>query len=63
MKFYAYTPDRSGNEPYGSSDKTLFELKTFAGARRRVKRVLGNTAKLFTYQNFYSNDTFREIVL
>lgn len=61
MKFYAYIPDKNGREPLGSSDKTMFELKTILGAKRRVTRVLGKNVKLFTYTLFYNEDTFKEI--
>jgi len=61
MKFYAYKPDKNGYEPTGSSDRILFELKTKAGAIRRARRVLGLTAKVFAYHNFYDNLTFVEI--
>jgi hypothetical protein len=59
MKFYAYIPESDGVEPLGTNGRILFELKTILGAIRRAKRVLGKNVKVFTYTNFYNQNTFR----
>jgi hypothetical protein len=62
MKFYAYLPDKNGNEPLGSFNKLLFQLKTISGARRKVDRIFnGENHKLFSYTNFYDDKTFKDI--
>lgn len=71
MKFYAYIPrvgnfykghPKTGDSPLGSSNQLLFELKTIAGAHRRAKSVFKNRPyKLFTYTNFYKEETFRRV--
>jgi len=61
MKFYAYKPTKDGGEPLGTSGRTLFELKTVAGAHRRARSVLGPRYRLFRYTNFYDNKTFRRV--
>ena len=59
-KYYAYIPRDDGTEPIGSENKTMFELKTNAGAIRRCKRYFGNKRfRLHTYTNFYDDITFR----
>ena len=61
--YYAYKPRADGSAPMGTSDQTLFKLKTDRGARRRARRVLGETARVFRYRNFYDDSTFKEITL
>lgn len=58
-KYYAFKPDDQGKEPMGTQNRLLFELKTDMGAIRRAVRVLGQTAKVFQYANFYDAKTFR----
>ena len=67
MKFYAYIPDKNGNEPMGTGNKTLFELKTIRGAIRRAYKVLKipvyeRMIVMFSYTNFYNNDTYKRII-
>ena len=60
MKFYAYIPDKNGREPLGTDNRTLFELKTVQGAiRHATKRLKTQEFCLFSYRNFYDNETFR----
>ena len=62
MKFYAYAGNYNLDEvPCGTSGKILFELQTFAGAHRRARSMLGKTYRLYTYTNFYDDETFREV--
>jgi hypothetical protein len=62
MKFYAYSGKCDlGEEPCGTSGKTLFELQTFAGARRRCNQVLGPEYRLYRYTNLYDDKTFKEV--
>jgi len=61
MKFYAYIPDKNNFEPTGSANRILFELKTFAGAIRRAKRILGNNIHVFKYTDIYDDKTFLKI--
>lgn len=61
MKFYAYAPTKDGKEPLGTANRTLFELKTVAGAHRRVRKYLGPRYMLFRYTNFYDDKTFRRV--
>lgn len=58
MKFYAYIPNKDGSEPTGTSKRLLFELKTRQGARRRVRKYLGNNAILCYYTNWYDERTY-----
>jgi hypothetical protein len=60
MKFYAYKPELDGREPLGTANRILFELKTIAGAKRKAAKLLGPSAKLFTYWNFYDQKTFKQ---
>lgn len=60
MKFYAYIPREDGTEPMGTDHTTLFELKTIKGAIKRAGRSLNSLYfRLYTYQNFYDDKTFR----
>ncbi len=59
--YYAYKPNNQGKEPMGTQDCLLFELKTDMGAIRRAVRILGQTAKVFSYINFYDTSTWRPI--
>lgn len=61
MKFYAYVPDKNGQEPMGTDKKLLFELKTLYGAIRRATRILGSEVRVFRYINFYDDMTFARI--
>jgi hypothetical protein len=61
MKFYAFKGNHElGAEPCGTEGRILFELKTFWGARRKARALLGPVYKLFTYSNFYDDKTFRQ---
>ena len=61
-KFYAYAGDHKfGEEPLGTSGKIIFELQTMAGARRRARSMLGEAYRLYTYTNFYNDETFKEV--
>ncbi len=63
MKFYAYIPNEREQEPIGTANRIIFELKTIRGAIRRAERILGiDTFCLFSYRNFFSNDTFNLIM-
>ena len=42
MKYYAYIPDENGNEPVGTFNRLMFELKTIRGARKRCYNAFGN---------------------
>ena len=63
MKFYAYLGNHLlGEEPLGSENKLMFELKTVKGAKNRCVRAFGKRPYvLFSYTNFYDNKTFKEI--
>jgi hypothetical protein len=60
-KFYAYKPRADGKLPLGTTGRTLFELKTVGGAKKRARSVLGSNYKLFTYTNFYNDKTFKKV--
>ena len=63
MKFYTYLPDKNGKEPMGTENRLLFELKTIKGAAERCRRIFKtNNFKLFSYTNFYDNESFIEYV-
>jgi hypothetical protein len=67
MKFYAYLPDENGQEPFGTFNRLMFELKTIQGAIRRCNRIFKSKVpngkyKLFRYTNFYDEKTFHEII-
>jgi len=61
MQYYAYKPDDSGKEPMGTSGRMLYELKTDKGAIRRAVRQYGQSARVFSFLNFYKNSTFRQV--
>jgi hypothetical protein len=62
MKFYAYIPTESGDEPLGTFNKLLFELKTVRGAITRAKRIFKtDNFKVFWYNNFYDDKTFHRV--
>ncbi len=61
MKFYAYIPREDGTAPCGTSDQTIFELKTKRGAINRGKRILGGVFRLFSYTNLYDDTTLLQI--
>lgn len=58
MQFYAYKPREDGTAPLGTENKMLFELKTWAGAIRRARRYLGETARVHSYSDFFDDETF-----
>lgn len=60
-KYYAYVPRKDGTEPMGTGNRSLFSLKTDAGAIRRARRSLGDTVRVERYTNFYDDDTFTRI--
>ena len=60
-KYYTYKPTTQGWEPTGTSNRSLFELKTDAGAIRRARRLYGDTAMVFKYTDFYDDKTFRRV--
>jgi len=68
-RYYAFKPRTDGIDhggltglaPTGTDGNTLFELKTDAGAIRRARRLLGATARVFRYWNFFDDDTFTRI--
>lgn len=63
MKFYAYKGHAAlGEEPLGTNNKLLFELKTVRGAINRARVAFGNDDfSLFTYTNMYDNKTYHNI--
>lgn len=63
MKFYAYKGDYEiGHEPCGTEGKLMFELKTTRGAIKRVRGIFKSSPfKLYTYTNFYDDNTFRVV--
>ena len=62
MKFYAYKGRYSlGKEPLGTFGKMMFELKTVEGAIRKVTKVYGPDVSIYSYTNFYRDETFRRI--
>ncbi len=61
-KYYAYKGTYSlGDEPCGSDNKLIFELKTDAGAVRRARRILGAVCRAYRYTVFYNSKTFEWI--
>lgn len=60
-RFFAFQPDAQGNEPLGTSGKTMFQLKTNRGGIRRAIRALGHRCRVYTYTNFYDERTFTQI--
>ena len=68
-RYYAFKPRTDGVNhggpmglaPMGTVGNHLYELKTDAGAIRRARRLLGATARVFRYWNFYDDATFRRI--
>lgn len=62
MKFYAYVPTQGGGEPTGTTNRTMFELKTLKGAIERCRRLFKrDDFVLQTYTNFYDNKTFKTV--
>jgi hypothetical protein len=62
VKFYAYIPDKQNNEPLGTFNRALFELKTVKGAIKKCKNNFKtDNFRLFSYTNFYDDKTFRDI--
>ena len=49
MKFYAYKPSDSGQEPIGKNGRLLFESNSKEAAIKHTKSVLGNRYMLFSY--------------
>lgn len=64
MQFYAYKGKfKLNNEPLGSDNRMIIkDLKTASGAARRCKKSWGDNFKLYSFTNFYDNNTFREIL-
>lgn len=59
MKYYAYKGTASlGSEPCGSDGKMMFELKTDAGAIRKVEKMF-KSFRIYSYTNFFDDKTFR----
>jgi len=61
ISYYAFRPRADGTEPLGTTGRMLFELKTDNGAIRRARRVLGPSACVFRYRNFYNDATFTRV--
>ena len=63
MKFYAYKVTTDNEEPMGTFNRLLFELKTNHGAIKRALRILvvDRPVKVFSYINFYDSYTFIQI--
>ncbi len=62
MRYYAYKGSFPlGEEPLGTDNRILFELKTHAGARRRARGQLGPEFRLYTFTNFYDDSTFEPV--
>lgn len=62
MGYYAYKPDKNGNEPLGTSGRIIItDLKTIKGVKNRCKSLFGDNFKLFSFSNFYNESTFKEI--
>ena len=66
MQFYSYTtetPDAPGqtDAPIGSSGRSIDrDLKTVRGVVRRLERAWpGKSFKVFSFTNFYDDNTFR----
>lgn len=49
MKFYAYKPSDSGQEPIGKNGRLLFKSDSNEEAIKHTERVLGNRYMLFSY--------------
>lgn len=59
-QFYAYVPDSRGEEPCGGTNKVIIkDLKTARGALNRcLKAFKEKPFRLYTFTNFYNEDTF-----
>lgn len=59
MKFYAYKGTYPlGKEPLGTFDKLMFEYKSIKRAINHCRKCLGSSFSLYSYYNFFNNDTF-----
>ncbi len=62
MKFYAYKGQyKLGNEMLGTEGRILFNLKTIRGAMNRCDKAFGKDFTLYSYINFYDDDTFKRL--
>jgi hypothetical protein len=61
-KFYACRGTKPLGIEVGSSDRLMFELKTYSGAIRKCERYYkGESFSLYRYINFYDYKTFKLI--
>ena len=63
MKYYAYKGRQPlGSETLGADNRMIIsDLKTTNGAARRCKKAWGANFKLYSFTNFYDNNTFKEL--
>jgi hypothetical protein len=66
MQFYAYVtetplaPGLNDDHVIGEGRVIIRDLKTLRGAVNRMRKAYpGRNFKVFTFTNFYDNDTFR----
>jgi len=60
INIYVYKGrSKLGKEPLGSDGRAIWrDLKTVAGGIRRARRIWGHDFSLFTFTNFFNDDTF-----
>ena len=63
MKFYAYKPSDSGQEPIGKNGRILFKSDTDEDAIKHTKSILGNRYMLFSYTTIYNNRKKYKLVM
>lgn len=57
MLYYAYVPNKKGNEPLGTENKLIMrDLKTDRGAIRRALRYLGPGTIVYRYHSDHLYD-------
>ncbi len=64
MKFYAFRPDKQGEEPFGTNDRILFSCPNKQKAIQRTESLFGDSRYvLYSYINFHDESTFNLIKL
>ena len=63
MKFYAYKPSDSGQEPIGKNGRILFKSDTAEDAIKHTESILGNRYMLFSYTAIYNNRKKYKLVM
>ena len=63
MKFYAYKPSDSGQEPIGKNGRILFKSDTAKDAIKHTESILGNRYMLFSYTTIYNNRKKYKLVM